>query len=139
MEYQRSARKIKIVGGITVFFGLLTAVSAAPQFTAPYEIFADLVIWPAEDTYRPLSAETRLTQAIMGGIFTGFGVMWLIASGALLEKAPKETLRLLFLGASTWFATDSAASVLAGAAANVPPNIGFYLLMLWALRTPKEA
>ncbi|MCY4179127.1 MAG: hypothetical protein OXD48_02405, partial [Litoreibacter sp.] len=70
MEHHSNARKIKIVGWITVFFGLLTAISAAPPFTTPYEIFADLVIWPAEDTYRPLSAETRLTQAIMGGIFT---------------------------------------------------------------------
>ncbi|MEM6408581.1 MAG: hypothetical protein AAF700_09200 [Pseudomonadota bacterium] len=138
MDIKRTARKIKIVGGITVFFGLLTAISAAPQLTALYEIFADLVIWPAEDTYRPLSAETRLTQAIMGGIFTGFGVMWLIASGTLLEKAPTETLRLLFLGASTWFVTDSSASIIAGAAANVPPNIAFFLVMLWALKTPKN-
>lgn len=128
------AKKLRIVAGITVFFGLLTVASALPAFSGIYALFADLVIWPATDTHRPLSADTRLTQAIMGGIFTGFGVMWWVAAGPLLEKAPQETLRMLFLGATTWFVADSTGSVLAGAAANVPPNVGFYLLFLWALK-----
>ncbi|PTX56061.1 hypothetical protein C8N43_0711 [Litoreibacter ponti] len=139
MTLETQSRNIRIVAGITIFFGLLTALSAYPAFNAIYVIFADLVIWPADDFHRPLSAETRLTQAIMGGIFTGFGVMWWVASGALLRAAPEATRKMLFAGAVTWFVTDSAGSVLVGAAANVPPNIAFFLLFLWALRAPKEA
>lgn len=128
------ARKIRIVAVVTMFFGVLTVASALPALNGVYALFADLVIWPANDMHRPLSAETRLTQAIMGGIFTGFGAMWWAASGALLTKAPAETLRVLFIGATTWFIADSTGSVMAGAAANVPPNIGFYLLFLWSLK-----
>ena len=132
------SQKIKIAAGITIFFGLLTALSAWPPMNWAYEMFVDLVIWPADDFQRPLSAETRLTQAIMGGIFTGFGVVWWSASGALLKAAPQATRRMLMLGAVAWFVTDSGASVLAGSAGNVPPNIGFFLVFLWALRVPKD-
>ncbi len=128
------AKKLRIVAGVCIFFGLLTVLSALPALNGLYVLFADLVIWPATDTHRPLSAETRLTQAIMGGIFTGFGVIWWAAAGPLLEKAPQEVLRVLFLGATAWFMADSTGSVMAGAAANVPANFGFYLLFLWALK-----
>ncbi len=138
MTSHPNARKIRITACIIIFFGLLTVLSAAPALNILYETFADLVIWPATDTHRPLSAETRLTQAIMGGIFTGFGVMWWIAAGKLLEQAPDATLNTLFWGATAWFVADSSGSVLAGAAANVPPNIGFYALLLWAVWRPKE-
>lgn len=133
------SQKIKITAGITIFFGVLTVLSAMPSLNDIYAIFADLVIWPASDIHRPFFAETRLTQAIMGGIFTGFGVMWYLSAGALLEKAPQETLRVLFWGATTWFVADSTGSVLAGSAGNVPPNALFYLLFLWAVKTPAKA
>ncbi len=138
MSYETHSCKIRIVGDVVIFFGLLTALSALPALNWIYGIFANLVIWPADDLFQPFYAETRLTQAIMGGIFTGFGVMWYLAGGALLKKAPDETLKLLFWGATAWFVTDSAASVLAGAAANVPPNVAFYALLLWSLKRPAE-
>ena len=133
------AQKIRIAAGICISFGVLTALTAWPPMNWAYETFVDLVIWPADDFHRPLSAETRLTQAIMGGIFTGFGLMWWAASGTLFETAPDATRKMLMMGAIAWFVTDSSASVLAGAAANVPPNTGFFLMFLWALRVPKEA
>lgn len=138
MSNEKHARKIRIIGDVVVFFGLLTAISAFPALNGIYAFFAHLVIWPADDLFQPFYAETRLTQAIMGGIFTGFGVMWYLAGGALFQKAPDETLKLLFWGATTWFVTDSTASVLAGAAGNVPPNVGFYVLLLWSLKAPKS-
>ncbi len=132
-------KRIRIMGGVSIFFGLLTVISALPALTGIYGVFADLVIWPATDFHRPLSAETRLTQAIMGGIFTGFGVIWYLAAGALWQAAPVETARVLFWGATAWFVADSTGSIMAGSAANVPPNVGFYLLFLWALRPPKAS
>lgn len=130
------ARNIRIVGGISIFFGVLSALAALPSLNTLLHPFFDLVIWPATDTLRPLTAEARLATAILGGIFAGFGVIFWVAAGSVYPVAPEATRKMLLAGAITWFAVDSTGSVLAGAAGNVPPNILFFGLFLWALRRP---
>ncbi len=139
MTLETQSRNIRIVGGVVIAFGLAFVLAAWSPLNGLYTIFADIVIWPATDTHRPLSAEARLNMAIMGGVLAGLGAIWWAASGELLRAAPEATRKVLLTGAIVWFVTDSAGSVLAGAAGNVPPNIAFLILLLWPVWRPVKA
>ena len=133
MDIETQIRQIRIVGVITAGFGLLTALAAYPPLNGFIVFLADLLVWPMDGAQTGTDSTARLLMAIGGGIFTAFGVMWMVC-GDVFRAAPREMHRLLLVGTIVWFVTDSAASVLADAAMNVVGNVGFMLLLLWPLR-----
>lgn len=125
---------LKIGAGLTVFFGVLIAAASVPAAAAPVELLADLIFFPidgAEDVGAP---ETRLMNAIGGGVMAGWGVMlWMLAT-RLYPREPALATQLIVTGIVVWFVIDSTGSVLSGAPLNALFNTSFLLIFcvpLW--------
>ena len=134
MDIEGQIRWLRIVASITIFFGLLTTVAAYPAANGFIIWLADLMVWPIDGAQTGLDSTARLMFAIGGGIFIGFGAMWLAIAGAPYRAAPKALRHVLIIGAVTWFVSDSVGSVLAEAAFNILGNIGFLAMLLWPIR-----
>lgn len=126
---------------VVIGFGLLTAAAAFPPFAEPTRLFADLALWPLDGAQSLAAPEARLLCGILGGVLVGWGAAQLIVIRELMPERPALAARVLRHGALAWFATDSVASIVAGAAANVVGNIVFLAMFLipLALREGRRA
>ncbi len=136
MTLDQQTKGLRFAAGLTVFFGLLTALAAYPPLNGFIVMLADILVWPIDGAQTGTDSTARLLFAICGGVFTSFGVMWWILSGDLYRQHPEAIRRLLLTGALVWFVTDSTASVLANAASNVLGNIPFLAILIWPIIRP---
>ena len=125
---------------LLIAFGVLFALAAFPSAAAPALFFLDTLIWPIDGTQSLAGAEPRILAAIGGGIAAGWGVLvWQVAHH-LMPRDPQTARRILLTSLFTWFAVDSACSVLAGVALNAGANVVFLAVFLWPLwRMEKSA
>ena len=134
MTQETTVRWLKFASGLTAFFGLLVAASAAPAAAAPVEFLADLIFLPLDGAENVGSKETRLMAAIGGGVMTGWGIMLWLLAGRLYSTEPVLARQLIVSSIVAWFVVDSTGSVLSGAPLNVVFNTGFLLVFcvpLW--------
>jgi hypothetical protein len=127
-------RALRAAAALFAGFGLITALGAWPPTAAPATALADVLAWPYDGAGPALTPEGRLMFAINGGITVGWAVLIWQVAGAVMDRMPEVGRRMLVLSILAWFPVDSAASVLAGAAFNVLPNIllaAMILLPIW--------
>lgn len=106
--------------------GLLWATGAIPGFARPAEWMVDLLNWPIDGDPGSLNEAAAFMSAIGGGVLFGMGVLnWLLVAPAL-ESGDRRILSAALASVFSWFAVDSAGSVLSG---NVP-NVVFNLAIL---------
>lgn len=137
----REQRGLRFAAGVTMGFGLMTALAALPQLAAPTVMLADILIWPVDGAETGSLPEARLLYAIAGGVLTGWGWMiWLLA-GEAMERQPELVRTVIRQSLLLWFAVDSTGSVLAGAPLNVLANGAFLALFLvpTLLQAPAKA
>jgi hypothetical protein len=141
MEDRMTAEQkgLRLAAGVTFLTGVALAVSAWPPLAAPVRLLADLLIWPLDGAQTLAAAETRLMLAISGGVMAGWGAMIWQLAGTGFTRHPDETRRIILSSLLIWFAIDSTASVLAGAAVNVIANLAFLALFLVPLRLGRQA
>lgn len=126
----REQRGLRFAAGVTMGFGLMTALAALPQLAAPTVMLADILIWPVDGAETGSLPEARLLYAIAGGVLTGWGWMiWLLA-GEAMDRQPELVRAIIRQSLLLWFAVDSTGSVLAGAPLNVLANGAFLALFL---------
>jgi hypothetical protein len=127
-------KALRLVGALTIAFGILCALGAHPALGGFTYQMIDLVLWPAERATGAVTGEARLLYAVTGGLAAGLGwVTWVLA-GEGLSRAPELARKTIAGSALTWFAVDSTASVAAGAPLNVVGNLAFlalFLVPLW--------
>ncbi|MEL6640303.1 MAG: hypothetical protein AAFP98_03150, partial [Pseudomonadota bacterium] len=100
--------------------------------------FLQLAYWPMQTVPAALSVPAPLLIAITGGLTAGLGgMMWALGTHVVPLSA-EVAAKVTRTAAWTWFVTDSAASVLAGAPFNAVLNLTFLVLMLWACQ-PRRA
>ena len=120
--------------GLTIFFGLLIAVASTPVAAMPVEFLADLIFFPLDGAQNTGAPETRLMNAIGGGVMTGWGLMlWMLAT-RLYPREPALAKQLIVTSIVAWYIVDSTGSVLAGAPLNAVFNVSFLLIFcvpLW--------
>jgi hypothetical protein len=130
MDMATRQKWLKCAALVTIGFGVLTAAAASLSLQAPTLLLADIIIWPLDGAQRGDTDTTRLMFAIGGGVFAAWGVtLWLLA-GEGMERAPDMVRRIVVTAALTWFVIDCTGSVLAGAALNIIPNLGFLAMFL---------
>ena len=137
----REQRGLRFAAGVTMGFGLMTALGALPQLAAPTVMLADILIWPVDGAETGSLPEARLLYAIAGGVLTGWGWMiWLLA-GEAMDRQPGLVRSIIRQSLLLWFAVDSTGSVLAGAPLNVLANGAFLALFLvpTLLQAPAKA
>ncbi len=106
--------------------GLLWASGAAPGFDAPTQWAFDFLDWPIDGRPGAPTPLSKLMSAIGGGVLVALGVInWLLVAPAV-ETGDRRILNAALASMLTWFAIDSAGSVLSGAA----PNVVFNLIIL---------
>lgn len=137
----REQRGLRFAAGVTMGFGLMTALAALPQLATPTVMLADILIWPVDGAETGSLPEARLLYAIAGGALTGWGWMiWLLA-GEAMDRQPGLVRAIIRQSLLLWFAVDSTGSVLAGAPLNVLANGAFLALFLvpTLLQAPAKA
>lgn len=117
--------------------GLLWASGSIPGFDAPTVWAFDLLNWPIDGDPGALNPAATFMSAIGGGVLFGMGVLnWLIVAPAI-ETGDRRILDASLVSVVSWFAVDSAGSVLSGNAPNVFFNaviLALYVLPVLAAR-----
>jgi len=138
MQQDKTVFWLKGASLLVVGFGLAISFAAHPATSGITEIFADLIIWPIDGMQSLASPETRILCAILGGVMTGWGVLFWQLSTKLFPRDPELARTLIYWSIGVWFVIDGIGSIVAGAPLNVFFNIGFliaFILPLW--RTKK--
>ena len=125
---------LRFAAGVTMVTGLALALSAVPALNLPLRLLTDLLVWPFNGAETLAASETRLALAIGGGVMLGWGLMIWQLAGEPLERAPDAVRGIIRASVLGWFLVDSAASVAAGAALNILPNLVFLALFLLPMR-----
>ena len=134
MTQATTIRWLKAASALTVFFGALLAAAAVPALSGPVQFLADLIFFPLDGLQSVAAEETRLINAIAGGVLAGWGLMLWMLTTQLFPKEPAIVGKIIVTSIITWFVIDSAGSVLAGAPLNVLGNTSFLLIFcvpLW--------
>lgn len=124
---------LRLAAGVTMGTGLALALAAIPALNLPIRLLTDLLVWPLDGSELLAGSETRLALAIGGGVMLGWGLMIWQLAGEPLERAPDAVRGIIRASVLGWFLVDSAASVAAGAALNILPNLVFLALFLLPL------
>ncbi len=137
MTQETTLRWLKFGSALTIFFGLMVAAAATPLGAAPTEFLADLIFFPIDGAQNVAAAETRLMNAIGGGVMAGWGVLLWMLSTHLFPRDQGLAAKLIITSIVTWFVIDSSGSILAGAPLNAVFNVSFLLVFcvpLWRYR-----
>ncbi|MEM7319580.1 MAG: excinuclease ABC subunit A [Pseudomonadota bacterium] len=130
MTHNRSVSILKFASAFCVVVGLMMVAGLMPPLRPVFEIFIDLAFLPIDGTQSLSSDSDLLLGAISGGLLAGLGAMaWQVTSHVYAEN-PNLGRRILSIGLLSWFVTDSAGSILAGAWFNVVLNSGFLALFM---------
>lgn len=124
-------RAARIAAWLFLATGALMALSVTFGLTAPLSFLIDLVFWPLDGAESASAPETRLAAGIAGGLLAGWGwtLLAVLRRSIAQEGAEGWAWRAVLGGLLIWFALDSAASLAAGAAANVVGNLVFLALL----------
>ena len=133
MTRETTIRWLKAGSALIVFFGALVAAAAVPALSGPVEYLADLIFFPLDGAQSVAAEETRLINAIGGGVMVGWGVMLWMLSTQLFPKEPVIAGRIIATSIVAWYVIDSTGSVLAGAPLNAVGNTSFLLIFLLPL------
>lgn len=125
---------LRFAAGVTMVTGLALALAAVPALNIGVRLLTDLLVWPFNGAETLAASETRLALAIGGGVMLGWGLMIWQLAGEPLERAPDAVRGIIRASVLGWFLVDSAASVAAGAALNILPNLVFLALFLLPMR-----
>jgi len=134
MTQETTLRWLKFGSALTIFFGALVAAAAVPVLSGPVQFLADLIFFPLDGLQSVAAKETRLINAIGGGVMVGWGVMLWMISTQLYPKEPALAGKIIMTSIIVWFIVDSTGSVLAGAPLNALGNTSFLLIFclpLW--------
>ena len=137
MTQETTIRWLKFGSALTIFFGALIAAAAVPAMSGPVQFLADFIFFPLDGLQSVTAEETRLINAIGGGVMVGWGVMLWMVSTQLYPKEPALAGKIIMTSIVVWFVIDSAGSVFAGAPLNALGNVSFLLvfcLPLWRAR-----
>ncbi|WP_374426339.1 hypothetical protein [Tabrizicola sp.] len=125
---------LRFAAGVTMVTGLALALSAVPALNIGVRLLTDLLVWPFDGAETLAASETRLALSIGGGVMLGWGLMIWQLAGEPLEHASDAVRGIIRASVLGWFLVDSAASVAAGAALNILPNLVFLALFLLPMR-----
>ncbi|MEO0636762.1 MAG: hypothetical protein AAFY73_08960 [Pseudomonadota bacterium] len=130
LTLDQSVRGVKFSALVLIGFGLLTILGTTPTMAGIADWILRLVMFDFSPAISVNTPEERLLCAILGGVISGWGMMvWMMAEG-WYRSDPAIAGRTILVASSVWFVIDGTGSVLAGAASNLVPNIGVYLILV---------
>jgi hypothetical protein len=121
---------LRFAAAVTLLTGLGFAAAAFPPTNALIRLLIDLTIWPFDSAETLAAPETRLGLAIGGGVMAGWGAMIWQLLGVPYARDPEAIRSIILSSVLIWFAIDSTASILAGAALNGVGNVALLALFL---------
>ena len=131
---QRVARELKTAALITIGFGLVFALGSHSVADGIVRLLGDTIFLRSPGTTSELADVHHLTDAILGGVMAGWGVMiWMLAD-RVLPLAPAETKRILVVSMLVWFSIDTAGSIASGGWMNAVLNVGFLAMFVVPVR-----
>ena len=93
MTQATTIRWLQAGSALTVFFGALVAAAAVPALSGPVRFLADLIFFPLDGLQSVAAEETRLINAIAGGVMVGWGLMLWMLSTQLFRKNRQSPVR----------------------------------------------
>jgi hypothetical protein len=136
MPGQATISWLKFASTVIIGFGLAVALAAHPATSGLIYPLTDLIIWPFDGTQNLTAPETRLMNAITGGVMAGWGIMLWTMSAHGFQSDPALARRAILTSIITWFTIDSSASIAAGAPVNALLNLSFLLAFVVPLWKP---
>lgn len=124
---------LKAASAILVIMGVMSFAASHPATAGLWHGVYGLVVTPEGGTLAPFSQAGHFSNALLGGILIGWGVMLWIAVSEGLANGHMWIKSMIRVSAICWFVPDSLGSVLAGAPLNVIGNILFLAAFLYPL------
>ncbi len=124
---------LKTASAILVVMGLASVLASHPSGTGLWHGVYQLVMFPDGGQLAPFGQAGRFSNALLGGIVVGWGVMLWIAISQGLATGQSWVKHMIRISAICWFISDSIGSVMAGAPLNVVGNILFLAAFLYPL------
>lgn len=125
---------LQVACGLTILTGLVAALASHPAGSGSWLLLFDLLAWPVDGQPAAFAPETFATNAVLGGVMIGWGVLMLqLVRGPLAGRdlpAAGATARMITIGLGAWFVIDTSGSFAAGLPGNAVLNAGFLLLFL---------
>ncbi|SHG38623.1 hypothetical protein [Cognatishimia maritima] len=130
MTHTTATRALLIANGSGIVFGAIMVLSVLLGSPAPMNFALDLIYLPLDGAQHLSDGPTSLLTAVSGGIMLGFCVMGWLVTHHIYRRDPSLGGRIIGVSFFTWYVSDSAGSIAAGAWFNVPFNSLFLALFL---------
>lgn len=127
---------LKISAILVASFGPVFFLGVFAPTREPLRLTADLLVWPIDGAQTFDQPDTIFLGALAGGFLMGWGVLIWFLSGDVFDAAPEGVRKAVVAGFLSWFALDSAGSVLSGSASNALFNIVILLAFVGPLWRP---
>ena len=138
MKLETRITWLKWASILVIGFGMLLTVSLILDVLFIWEPFFDMAYFPTGIAAVSQAPDALLIAAILGGVFTGWGVMmWQIAT-QLMWKDPELARKLVLTSVGSWFVLDSMGSVYVGAPLNALYNLAFLAILIVPVLKPFE-
>jgi len=121
---------LKITAFIVGSFGPVFFLGTMTETSEPARLTLDLLSWPIDGNITYLASDVQFLTALTGGFLFGWGMMILLLSVWVYDKAPDEVRKVVLYSILSWFVLDSAGSITSGNISNAFFNI---LVMLAAV------
>jgi hypothetical protein len=121
---------LQIASGVTVIFGVISAMASLPATQAVWLFLFDLLKWPVDGNPGGFDSTARALNAVLGGVMVGWGTLMALLVRSFYKDHDVLLRRLMLIGIAAWFVIDSIGSLLSEIPGNVLLNIGFLIMFL---------
>ena len=119
--------------------GLIMIIGPITPFMSWVNAFLDLAYQPFDHAQKVTESTALLLNAILGGVLIGFGVMiWMVAEHVYRDNQALGR-KIIIISILSWFITDCAGSIIAGAWFNAIINTVLLLTLIAPLFWPSKA
>jgi len=135
MSPKTAANFMRIMALISIFSGVIFAIGVISDTAGINSAFLNIVSSGNAGLGGIATQEAKVSLAIAGGVFAGFGAMLLFIVAPAIAQGDDRIKRGAIYALLIWFVVDSGASIAGGNAMNAVSNslfLALYLLpLLW--------
>jgi len=130
---------LKITAFVIGFFGPVLTFGTMVSTMEPARLGLDILAWPIDGFPTYQYPDMRFLSALTGGFLVGWGVMVLLLSLFVYDKAPEGVRKTVVISLLGWFIFDSIGSIASGNPANAFFNVIVLLICVGPMWIPAKS